>query len=289
MAQVLQRQPPWGCSRAHVADDGRACLSQRNLPCAAVTAYDPATSQHTLVYDDGERESLPLAFEDWVFADGTPPPSSPHRQQQQQTAGAAAPGAHSRSTCSEHYSAGALPPQKRARTPEYLAPAGVMDAELAPAHRQGAGNTNAASQAASLFQQQVQQEQPAAQYAQLPPGLPAEAYARAGQLLQGRQGLGPAVPAHVGLQPWSPEVAGPRPPAVPVLRPPAIVPPMPARALPQELVAAGRHYRAFTAALPPPGFEIFALLPGLAVDEVRLEWTTGTMLGTAEQTSIASS
>ncbi|KAL4437509.1 hypothetical protein ABPG77_003490 [Micractinium sp. CCAP 211/92] len=36
----------------------------------SITAYDPLTQMHTVLYDDGDEEELALAFEHWVFADG---------------------------------------------------------------------------------------------------------------------------------------------------------------------------------------------------------------------------
>lgn len=237
---------------------------QTCLPCTAVTAYNAATRKHTLLYDDGECESLLLAFEDWVFADGTPPLHASHLQWQLPAADASAPGTHSRPASAGHRGAGAEPPLKRARTPSDLAPVYQGNACLAPTHAQGAWNSGAAAQAAPLIQQQpqVQQEQAAVEAVQLPPGLPAADYAGPRYLQPWQQSGAPCAAGDAVSAPLSTQV--------PQLRAPARIPPAPAAALPQELVAGGRHYRAFTAATLPPGFEIFALLPGLTVEEVSV-------------------
>ena len=195
---------------------------------------------HTVQYDDGEVEQLALAFEDWIFAEHLLPG---HQQ---------APGLPLAVPAGGAVAAG-LGPSERVRTAASGQRPGLEQGPVA-APRQGAAQMllgPAATQAEGYPPQLIQhpqQQQPAGVGA--PGPLPVAAVPAA------VPAAAAGAPAGLASAPHQQQQQPPPPP-----------PPQQA-VFPQQLVASGRNYRAFTASALPPGFEIFCLLPGLSIEEV---------------------
>jgi hypothetical protein len=195
---------------------------------------------HTVQYDDGEVEQLALAFEDWIFAEHLLP-----GQQQAPGLPLAVPGG------------GAVVAGQGPSERFYTAVSGqgvLLGMEQGPvaAPRQGAAQmlleaagTQAEGSPPQLVQQPQQLQHPAGVGA--PGPLPAAA-------------VPAAVPAAAAGGPAGLASAPHQQQQQPAQQQQAVYP--------QQLVASGRNYRAFTASAPPPGFEIFCLLPGLSIEEV---------------------
>ncbi|KAL4452081.1 hypothetical protein ABPG75_007743 [Micractinium tetrahymenae] len=214
-----------------------------------VIGYDSLTQLHTVQYDDGQEEELALAYEHWVFADG--------RQQGRPAPGPLAlMGSWDLGPAEEGPGGPQGQPAKRARTEELLgSTAGGVATGLQAAlfGQQPAGS--AAAQPVPLL---ASPAQPAAgaSGSLLPVAGPPTSQATMQQNLPGGFALNLLAPG-VPLPPPSP--AAPLPPP--------------------KLVASGRNYRVFTASLPPAGFELFMLLPGLSIDEVSVRcWSSGLVL-----------
>lgn len=243
-------------------------------------AYHPATQAHSVRFDDGIAEDIVLAFEEWVLLDSA--------QQQlglaaEASAQPAASGAWGEGQAEGQPQAEleAGPPPKRARTPSLLGAPAARELEPASAVQldqllleagvvpQGpAGSSEAAAAAAQLepppapsqqhWLQQTQQE-----------FLPSSV---GGLLLPSMSlplGTPPPLPLF-GAGPPAP-AGQPEPPVVMAAPIGEAAAPSEAAAppKPQELVATGRNYRVFTAQAPPAGFELFCLLPGFSIAEVR--------------------